>query len=105
MRMNTLGMIQIAVGVLITTLGLSGWAQAAQEPVNPHATPEARALLAYLGSISGKAIITGQHNYPNEGSRWTDLAYDLTANIRGFSARISAFPPAKTRIPCSPVPP
>jgi len=84
MRMNTLGMIQIAVGVLITTLGLSGWAQAAQEPVNPHATPEARALLAYLGSISGKAIITGQHNYPNEGSRWTDLAYDLTAKYPGL---------------------
>jgi mannan endo-1,4-beta-mannosidase len=77
-------MIQIVVGVLITTLGLGGWAQAAPEPVNHHATPEARALLGYLDSISGKAIITGQHNYPNEGSRWTDLAYDLTAKYPGL---------------------
>lgn len=58
--------------------------QAATEPVNPHATPEARALLAYLNSISGKGIIAGQHNYPNEGSRWTDLAYDLTGKYPGL---------------------
>ncbi len=60
------------------------WAQAAPQPVNPHATPEARALLAYLDSISGKATITGQHNYPNDGSRWTDLAYDLTGKYPGL---------------------
>ncbi len=57
---------------------------AATEPVNPHATPEARALLSYLNSISGKGIIAGQHNYPNEGSRWTDLAYDLTGKYPGL---------------------
>jgi mannan endo-1,4-beta-mannosidase len=50
----------------------------AQAPVNPHASPEARALLNYLYSISGHYILTGQHNYPNTIANWTDRAYDLT---------------------------
>jgi mannan endo-1,4-beta-mannosidase len=70
--------------VLATALGCAGWAQAGPAPVNPNATPEARALLAYLDSISGKAIIAGQHNYPNVGARWTDMAYDLTAKYPGL---------------------
>ncbi|WP_158790942.1 hypothetical protein [Granulicella sp. L60] len=41
------------------------------EPVNTHATPEARALLHELDSISGRATLTGQHNFPNQVSRWT----------------------------------
>ena len=56
----------------------------AQQPVNPNATPEARALLALLNSISGKGIVTGQHNYPNDGSKWTDRAYDLTGKYPGL---------------------
>ncbi|MGC2546239.1 MAG: glycosyl hydrolase, partial [Silvibacterium sp.] len=51
---------------------------AAPAPVNPHASPEARALLQYLDSISGRFTLTGQHNFPNDASRWTDRAYDLT---------------------------
>jgi len=35
------------------------------EPVTPNASPEARALLQLLYSISGKYTLTGQHNYPN----------------------------------------
>lgn len=50
----------------------------AEAPVNPHASPEARALLKYLYSISGKYTLTGQHNYPNMIARYTDRAYDLT---------------------------
>ena len=65
-------------------LGCAGWLNAAPEPVNPHATPEARALLAYLDSISGQATIAGQHNYPNVGARWTDMAYDLTGKYPGL---------------------
>ena len=53
-------------------------------PVNPHATPEARALLAYLASISGQGYITGQHNYPNTGSHYSDLAFDLTGKYPGL---------------------
>jgi mannan endo-1,4-beta-mannosidase len=87
-EMNTPRMMRIATAVLAAVLG--GWVsaqsvpQSTPEPVNPHATPEARALLAYIDSISGKAIIAGQHNYPNDGSRWTDLAYDLTAKYPGL---------------------
>ena len=33
------------------------------DPVNPNASPEARALLNYLYSISGKHTIVGQHNF------------------------------------------
>jgi mannan endo-1,4-beta-mannosidase len=50
----------------------------AQEPVNPHASPEARAVLRYLYSISGRYTLAGQHNFPNTIARWTDRAYDLT---------------------------
>jgi len=33
------------------------------DPVTPNASPEARALLKFLYSISGKHTLTGQHNY------------------------------------------
>jgi mannan endo-1,4-beta-mannosidase len=82
--MKTMWMMRIAAILLAAMLGVSGWAQTAQEPVNPHATPEARALLAYLYSISGKATLTGQHTYPNEGARWSDRAYDLTGKYPGL---------------------
>jgi mannan endo-1,4-beta-mannosidase len=75
---------QILFLALAIILCRSILAQAAPEPVNPHATPEARALLAYLQSISGKATIAGQHNFPNVGARWTDMAYDLTAKYPGL---------------------
>jgi mannan endo-1,4-beta-mannosidase len=35
------------------------------KPVSPNASPEAVALLNYIYSISGKYLLTGQHNYPN----------------------------------------
>jgi mannan endo-1,4-beta-mannosidase len=54
------------------------------DPSNPDASPEARALLAFIDSISGKAIVSGEHNYPNDGSRWTDRAYDLTGKYPGL---------------------
>jgi mannan endo-1,4-beta-mannosidase len=79
MRMNWFGAL-----VLSFISGCTGWAQTAPAPVNPHASPEARALLAYLDSISGTATIAGQHNYPNAGARWTDMAYDLTAKYPGL---------------------
>jgi len=73
-----------AAFLFMAVLACAHLAKAAPEPVNPHVTPEARALLAYLSSISGKGTITGQHNYPNDGSRWTDLAYDLTGKYPGL---------------------
>jgi mannan endo-1,4-beta-mannosidase len=79
--------VRITFGLLVFALILMSGLhaqQAATEPVNPHATPEARALLAYVNSISGRGIIAGQHNYPNDGARWTDLAYDLTGKYPGL---------------------
>jgi len=48
------------------------------EPVNPNATQEARALLKTLCAVSGKGILTGQHNYPNERNQDYDKVYALT---------------------------
>ena len=44
------------------------------QPANPNTTPEARALLQFLYSISGKYTLTGQHNYPNSKSRNSEYA-------------------------------
>jgi|GEM_PF-114582 len=43
-------------------------------PVTPNASPEARALLKFLYSISGKYTLTGQHNYPNTQRVYTEIA-------------------------------
>jgi mannan endo-1,4-beta-mannosidase len=95
-----LGIVIIAAFVLISLP--VAWAQSnpppspqptPPPPVNPHASPEARALLQFLDSISGQYTLTGQHNFPNDGSRWTDRVYDLTGKYPalfgedfGFSA-------------------
>ena len=84
MRIKSMRMMRFVFIALAEFLACSGWLYAASEPVNPHATPEARALRAYLNSISGKATIAGQHNYPNVGARWTDMAYDLTGKYPGL---------------------
>lgn len=47
-----------------------------QEPVTPNASPEAKALLKYIQGLSGKYILSGQHNFPNSGSRNTKFAAD-----------------------------
>lgn len=41
-------------------------------PVNPNATPEARSLLKTLCALSGKSILSGQHNFPNHRSQHSD---------------------------------
>lgn len=48
------------------------------EPVNPDATPEARALLKLLCDQSGKGIFTGQHNFPNHLSQHSDKVFEIT---------------------------
>jgi mannan endo-1,4-beta-mannosidase len=50
----------------------------AQQPVNPDATSEARALLDYLYTVSGKQTLSGQHNYPHELTRSTDSIVAIT---------------------------
>lgn len=50
------------------------------EPVNPNATPEARALLDFLYQISGRNIMSGQHNFPAHGSRHSDRAAEIAGH-------------------------
>lgn len=48
------------------------------DPVNTHATPEAKALLEFLYDIQGRYTLSGQHNYINTGSKYTDEVYRIT---------------------------
>jgi len=48
------------------------------EPVNGNASPEARALLQQLCAVSGKGILSGQHNFPNQRSQDSDKVFDVT---------------------------
>lgn len=48
------------------------------DPANPQASPEARKLLEYLHSLSGKRILSGQHNYPGSRSGYSGKAYKIT---------------------------
>ena len=50
----------------------------AQEPVTPHASPEAKALLEFIYSISGKYTLTGQHNYPATKDRNSQFAAEYS---------------------------
>jgi mannan endo-1,4-beta-mannosidase len=38
-------------------------------------------LLREIDQISGHATLTGQHNFPNHVSRWSDRVYDLTGKF------------------------
>ncbi len=60
---------------------------------NPDATPAARALLKQIDAVSGAATLSGEHNYPNTVSRYSDRVYELTGHYPaifgqdfGFSA-------------------
>jgi len=48
------------------------------QAVNKNASPEAKKLLSYLYSISGKQILSGQHNYNHEPDRFSDSAFAFT---------------------------
>jgi mannan endo-1,4-beta-mannosidase len=61
--------------LMMVTLGNNAISQYI-EPANPDATPEARALLKYIQGLSGKNILSGQHNYPATGDRNTQFAAD-----------------------------
>lgn len=48
------------------------------KPVNRNASPEAKKLLAYLYSIRGKDIISGQHNFNTRLNTYSDSAHTIT---------------------------
>lgn len=47
------------------------------DPVDPHATAEARELLRTIAAVSGTATFTGQHNTPRELSQYSDQAASI----------------------------
>jgi mannan endo-1,4-beta-mannosidase len=65
------------VFILLLAAASFGFANAI-DPVNPNATPEARALLKYIQSLSGKHTLSGQHNFPASGERNTLFAAEYT---------------------------
>lgn len=52
-------------------------AVAQYEPMNPNATPEAKALLAKLYQLRGKCCLTGQHSYP----LYSDIYMERVENL------------------------
>lgn len=48
------------------------------EPVNPEATPEARALLRKICAISGRFTLSGQQNFPEDLARSSERVQQLT---------------------------
>ncbi len=57
-----------------------------QQPVDPKATPEAKALLNYLSEIGGRKILTGQHTQTNpmEEIDWIFRHTGEKPALRGF---------------------
>ena len=74
-------MLGIAAGVGSPQTAANAKEQPTALPVNPNSTPEARELLRKIDQISGHATLTGQHNFPNHVSRWSDRVYDLTGKF------------------------
>ena len=60
--------------VLLFAAAASALAERVHAPVDPEATPEAKALLEFFYGISGKYVLSGQHNYPNVGDRNSQFA-------------------------------
>jgi mannan endo-1,4-beta-mannosidase len=52
-----------------------------QEPVTPHASAEAKALLEFICSLSGRYTLTGQHNFPNTGDRNSRFAAEYSGQM------------------------
>ena len=67
------------IGLLFVLLFSSSvWSQKKFEPVNKNASPEARFLLEYLYSKSGKKIISGHCASGNDFNKWHEYVEGLT---------------------------
>lgn len=63
------------------------------EPANPQASPEARQLLEFLYSISGKKTLSGQHNYPGFHSAYTGQVTRITGHAPAIWGQDFGFTP------------
>lgn len=51
------------------------------KPITPNPSPEAQALLNYIQSLSGKNVLTGQHNYPATKDTSTQRAAEVYGKV------------------------
>jgi mannan endo-1,4-beta-mannosidase len=64
MRIGTHVMRRAAAGLCLALSALPA-AGRPLRPANPHASPEAAALLRFMSGLTGRTTLTGQHNFPN----------------------------------------
>lgn len=69
-------LIRLMVSLAIA-LPFAGYSQPFK-PVNPNASPEAQKLLSYLYQISGKQILSGEHNYNESMNLFSDSVKAIT---------------------------
>ncbi|CAN5322855.1 hypothetical protein BH09BAC6_BH09BAC6_17100 [soil metagenome] len=68
--------------LLLTTYSSLAFAQdTGIKPVTPNASPEAKALLQFIQSLSGKYTLTGQHNFPAARDRNSKFAAEYTGKM------------------------
>src|SRR5690349_960128 len=70
----------LALQLFLTGMMLSGVGQvyASSGSVNPNETNEAKSILAYLYSIQGKGMLTGQHEYIEAPDAYAEYLKTLT---------------------------
>ncbi|RPI44317.1 MAG: glycosyl hydrolase family 26, partial [Bacteroidetes bacterium] len=77
--MKTHALIILGTGLLLLCSCKTGDKE--HLPVNPNASPEARALLEFLYEISGNHTLSGQHNFISTGSKYTNEVYRITGKF------------------------
>ncbi len=80
-----------SMGVLSAYSETANGTTLVMNPVNPNATAEARGLLNRLYSITGKGILSGQHNYYEDPNAWSNKAAELSGFIPGLWGSDFAF--------------
>lgn len=73
MKLRKIAALIISALLFVAVATLNS-ADVIRKPVTPNASPEAKALLEFFYSISGKYTLTGQHNYPNTKDRNSQFA-------------------------------
>jgi len=73
--MKKLFLVILVIGIAI---GYCSAKSKSLAPINSNASPEARQLLEFLYTIKGKYTLTGQHNFAMSGSKYDEMAYEIT---------------------------
>ncbi len=74
--MKTLLFVILTTGLIL--MSACKTVETGPQPVNINASPEARTLLNFLYNIQGKYTLSGQHNFINRVSKYSDEVYRIT---------------------------